>query len=142
MITGLNHITLAVKNIEMSFDFYHGLLGFTPLCKWDGSAYFLIGKADDPHATWFCLDRCFEQSSKICSSHIAFSVSKQDFKNVRDKLLSSGVIIYKENESPGDSLYFLDPDGHKLEIHASNWQERIFAKKQNPGKWTNVEWFI
>jgi catechol 2,3-dioxygenase-like lactoylglutathione lyase family enzyme len=37
MITGLNHITLAVKNIESSFSFYRDVLGFTPLCKWEGS---------------------------------------------------------------------------------------------------------
>lgn len=50
--------------------------------------------------------------------------------------------LFKENASPGESLYFLDPDGHKLEIHIGNWKTRIAAKKAHPGNWKNVEWFV
>jgi hypothetical protein len=59
-----------------------------------------------------------------------------------EKISNSGAHIFKDNTSPGKSLYFLDPDGHKLEIHISNWQERIAVKKENVGSWNNVEWFI
>ena len=38
--------------------------------------------------------------------------------------------------------YFLDPDGHKLEIHTGDWQSRIHAKKADSGSWKNIEWFI
>ena len=41
-----------------------------------------------------------------------------------------------------DPLYFLDPDGHKLEIHVGDWQARIQAKKMNLGSWKDVEWFV
>ena len=30
--------------------------------------------------------------------------------------IEAGVEVFKDNTSPGDSFYFLDPDGHKLEI--------------------------
>jgi catechol 2,3-dioxygenase-like lactoylglutathione lyase family enzyme len=33
MIKGLNHINIAVWNIEQSFLFYEDVLGFKPLCK-------------------------------------------------------------------------------------------------------------
>jgi hypothetical protein len=59
-----------------------------------------------------------------------------------DKIANSGAHIFKENTSPGESLYFLDPDGHKLEIHVGNNEARIAAKKVNPGNWKNVEWFV
>jgi len=32
MITGINHITLAVKDIEESFKFYQEILGFKAFC--------------------------------------------------------------------------------------------------------------
>lgn len=48
----------------------------------------------------------------------------------------------KDNTSPGKSLYFLDPDDHKLEIHVGDWKARIAAKKANPGNWKNVDWFV
>jgi DUF1016 N-terminal domain len=53
-----------------------------------------------------------------------------------------GAKVFKYNTSPGQSLYFLDPDDHKLEIHVGNWKSRIDAKKANPGNWKNVEWFV
>ncbi len=142
MITGLNHITLAVKNIDTSFAFYRDVLGFIPLCKWEGSAYFLVGDPAQPGCLWFCLDRDTHRSETVCSTHYAFSVPEGDFKALSERIINSGATLFKENTSPGESLYFLDPDGHKLEIHVGSWQTRVAAKKAHPGKWTNVEWFV
>ncbi len=50
MINGINHINIAVSDIEKSFLFYKDILGFKPLCKSEGSAYFLAGDL------WFSLD--------------------------------------------------------------------------------------
>lgn len=142
MISGLNHITLAVKDIERSFAFYHNVLGFTPLCKWEGSAYFLVGDPEKPGCLWFCLDRDTNRQKTNCSTHYAFSVSSEAFQAISERIVNSGVTLFKDNTSPGNSLYFLDPDGHKLEVHVGDWKTRIAAKKENPGKWTNVEWFV
>jgi hypothetical protein len=57
-------------------------------------------------------------------------------------IIHSGVEIFKDNASPGKSIYFLDPDGHKLEIHVGIWQSRIEAKKPDVVSWENVEWFV
>lgn len=142
MITGLNHITLAVKNIQASFIFYQNVLGFTPLCKWEGGAYFLVGDPEQPGCLWFCLDRDARRQGTTCSTHYAFSVSPEDFKAMSERIINSGATLFKENTSPGESLYFLDPDGHKLEIHLGDWKTRIASKKVHPGNWTNVEWFV
>lgn len=114
----------------------------TPLCKWEGSAYFLVGNLEDPHALWLCLDRDPNRQATTCSTHYAFSVSAEDFKTMSERIINSGTTLFKENTSPGESLYFLDPDGHKLEIHTGDWQSRIKAKKENPGNWANVEWYL
>jgi catechol 2,3-dioxygenase-like lactoylglutathione lyase family enzyme len=142
MITGLNHITLAVKNIDISFSFYRDVLGFTPLCKWEGSAYFLVGDPEQPGCLWFCLDRDAGRQKTDCTTHYAFFVSPEDFKAISERIINSGAILFKENTSSGKSLYFLDPDGHKLEIHTGDWKTRIAAKKADPGNWANVEWFV
>ena len=144
MITGLNHITLAVQNIEISFQFYKDVLGFTPICKWEGSTYFIVGELSDPNALWFCLDLDRKQLYKpsLCSTHYAFSVSLHDFEKISARIMESGAMLFKENTSPGKSLYFFDPDGHKLEIHVGDWRSLVAAKKENLGNWKNVEWFV
>ncbi|MBS0350077.1 MAG: VOC family protein [Proteobacteria bacterium] len=135
MITSMNHVTLAVKDIDKSFRFYRDILELKPLCRWDKGAYFLAGDF------WFCLNVDEMRQPNPCYTHYAFSVSVTEFDTMSQRIISSGAVVFKDNTSPGASLYFLDPDQHKLEIHVSNWQERIAAKKINPGAWKNIEWF-
>jgi catechol 2,3-dioxygenase-like lactoylglutathione lyase family enzyme len=136
MITGMNHITLAVRNIDKSFAFYRDIVGLKPLVKWDKGAYFLMGNF------WFCLNVDDKRQANLCYTHYAFTVPREQFNKMSQIIIRSGAEIFKDNTSPGESLYFLDPDGHKLEIHVSNWQNRIQAKKAEIGHWKNVEWFV
>ncbi|HCU6011389.1 TPA: VOC family protein [Legionella pneumophila] len=144
MITGINHINISVKDIECSFKFYKDVLGFKPLCKSEGSAYFLSGHPDEPGGLWFSLDldRNRLRKPSPCNTHFAFSVDDQEFDSLSQRIIESRAKIFKDNTSIGKSLYFLDPDDHKLEIHVGNWQARISAKKVNPGNWKYVEWFV
>lgn len=136
MITGMNHVTLAVKDISKSFAFYHDVLELLPLVKWHKGAYFLVNDF------WFCLNVDDNCKPKPCYTHYAFTVAEENFEIMSQKIIASGAKLFKENTSPGKSLYFLDPDGHKLEIHVGNWRERIYAKKKEIGQWQNVEWFV
>lgn len=136
MIQGLNHITLAVLDIEKSFQFYKNILQFKPLVKWHAGAYFLL-----PDQTWFCLNVDPARVANPCYTHMAFSISQSEFEAFKLRLIQLGVQAFQVNQSEGDSFYFLDPDGHKLEIHVGCAASRIQSKKQNLGKWENVEWF-
>ncbi|TMP28375.1 hypothetical protein CWB99_11700 [Pseudoalteromonas rubra] len=49
MITGLNHITLAVSDLQQSIHFYMDVLGFTGHVKWETGAYLSVGEL------WLCL---------------------------------------------------------------------------------------
>ena len=134
----INHITLAVSNIDVSFAFYTNVLGFKPLCQWNNGAYLLCGN------DWFCLNVVNHHilQDNTNATHYAFSVSQENFSKMSEKIINSGIKIYKENLSEGDSVYFVDPDGHKLELHVGNWQSRINAKKLNQGSWQNIIWYI
>jgi len=138
MIQGLNHITLAVTDLEKSFLFYRDLLEFKPLVKWSNGAYFLIGETD----LWFCLNVDDRRQSTHCYTHYAFTVAGKNFEIMKKKLIDAGVVSFQKNSSPGESFYFLDPDGHKLEIHVESIQDRLTVKKNDPGAWKNVEWFV
>lgn len=133
MITGLNHITLSVRSLGESFDFYQRVLGFKPLMRKGKSAYFLAGDL------WFCLeeDSSVRQAELPEYTHIAFNVDAHDFEGLAARIRTSGARIFKENKSVGESLYFVDPNGHKLEIHVGNWKTRLAAYKGQEG----VEFF-
>lgn len=131
MLTGLNHITIAVSDLERSLDFYINALGFKGDVKWRQGAYLSLGDL------WLCLsvDKPDEKSDY---SHIAFSISQQDFTDFSHKLIQLDIAQWKENKSEGDSLYLLDPDGHKLEIHSGDLYSRLENIKHQP--YEGLEW--
>lgn len=135
MITGINHITLSVKNVDESFAFYAGTLEMTAVARWPKGAYLRAGDL------WMAL----VLDSKVRSgplpeyTHVAFSVPHQDFQALTERVRRSGAFIWQDNWTEGDSLYFLDPDGHKLEIHASDLATRLQSARQNP--WDGLEFF-
>ena len=43
MINGINHITLAVKDVEKSFEFYKDILSLKPVVKCKNGAYLTAG---------------------------------------------------------------------------------------------------
>jgi len=127
MISGLNHITIAVSDIQTSLDFYTQVLGFTGHVVWESGAYL------SANGIWLCLSLDIPSPSKDYS-HIAWSVAPEDFTPLSQKIMSSGAEQWKANQSEGDSLYFLDPDGYKLEIHLGGLTQRLQSLKNNPYK--------
>src|SRR5215510_11131375 len=136
MITGVNHLTLAVRDIEESCTFYHDILGFTPIQRSPISAYLLAGEM------WIALtlDVHARQEPLPEYTHIAFTVAPADFDALKARLMQAGVQEWQTNQTEGASYYFVDPNGHKLEIHASDLATRIATAKQTWGD--AVHWFV
>ncbi|NUP06281.1 MAG: glutathione transferase [Polyangiaceae bacterium] len=129
MIGSLNHLTLSVRDLERSFVFYRDVLQFRPLARWRSGAYLLAGEE-----TWICLsldDRARAQPLPEYT-HVAFSVPQTGFASAIERLRSAGAAEWKDNTSEGDSFYFLDPDGHKLELHVGDWRSRLEACRKAP----------
>lgn len=127
MLQGLNHLTLSVSCLETSFNFYTQVLLCKPLARWKRGAYLLAGDF------WLCL--CLNPSKSSISSdytHIAFSVSPESLKKHRQNIDRLNLKLWQENTSEGDSLYILDPDNYKLELHVGDWETRLAAIKKNP----------
>lgn len=123
----VNHITFAVSDLEKSFDFYRMILGLQPVARWNTGAYLLAGDI------WIALIMDNSCSSYIRPdySHIAFGCSPAEFARLKSSLTSYGCQEWSKNESEGDSFYFTDPDGHKLEIHVGNLQTRLKSMQQS-----------
>ncbi|MRW89314.1 fosfomycin resistance glutathione transferase [Duganella sp. FT80W] len=128
MLTGFNHLTLAVNDLSRSFDFYSRLLGFRPEAIWNTGAYLSLGEL------WLCLSLSNEKTAAQAAgyTHYAFSIRQQDFDEFTQRLSDNEVRTWKENRSEGDSFYFLDPDGHQLEAHVGSLASRLAECKQKP----------
>lgn len=125
MITGLNHITIAVSDLDTSLAFYTELLGMKGQVKWDKGAYLSAGEL------WFCLSLNDVAPSEDYT-HIAFTVAEANFEQIKTRLTQHQVPSWKENKSEGESLYILDPDGHKLELHLGSLASRLASLKTQP----------
>jgi catechol 2,3-dioxygenase-like lactoylglutathione lyase family enzyme len=130
-ITGLNHLTFSVSNLDQSFNFYKEVLGFSPKLKWNEGAYFTAGEM------WLCLslDKKTRTAELEEYTHTAFDVSEELFEKISNRIIESNAKIFKTNKSEGNSLYFLDPDGHKLEIHSGTLESRLneYRKEKKTG---------
>jgi len=125
-IRGINHITLAVRDLDRSWAFWVDTLGGRPLMRSPRSAYLLAGEL------WLCLvvDPRRPAQPSPDYTHLALDVSADDFDDLRARVLASGAVPFQENVTEGDSLYVFDPDGHRVELHVGGWQSRIEALKQ------------
>jgi len=125
MITGLNHLTLAVSDLDRSFDFYVELLGCRAEARWRTGAYLSAGNL------WLCLslDRAMPARDY---THVAFSVMPGTFEASVERLEAAGARCWKRNTSAGESFYFLDPDGHRLELHEGNLASRLATVDRAP----------
>ncbi|MGQ5522303.1 fosfomycin resistance glutathione transferase [Chitinimonas sp. PSY-7] len=126
MLTGLNHLTLAVRDLEESFRFYVDLLGAQPHARWDSGAYLSIGPL------WLCLSLDPTRQPDAAQDYTHYAFSTNDFAATAMKLRNANVREWKVNRSEGDSLYLLDPDGHRLEIHAGDLTTRLAACRVGP----------
>jgi catechol 2,3-dioxygenase-like lactoylglutathione lyase family enzyme len=130
MITGINHLTLSVKQLARSYRFYVNVLGCKPIAKWPKGAYVTAGNV------WVALvaDRHTRSGPLPEYTHVAFRVPALSFDAFAERIRASSAKIFQENVTEGKSLYFLDPDGHKLEIHAGDLKSRLASARKAPWK--------
>lgn len=128
MLTGINHLTLGVTDLARSLDFYTRLLNFRLAATWDAGAYLALGEL------WVCLSLDQDQADENRAGymHYAFSIEQADFDGFLQRLQAEGVKEWKLNRSEGDSFYFLDPDGHKLEVHVGSLSSRLARCREHP----------
>src|SRR5262245_65991911 len=105
-ITGLNHLTLAVSDLERSVAFYSELLGFSVRMRGPSSAYLESG------TLWLALvlDPAVRRGPLPEYSHVAFSIAPSALRLLTDRLTMAGVVRWQDTDYSA-SLYFFVLDG-------------------------------
>ena len=128
MSLSFNHLTIAVSDLARSVRFYTEVVGLHMDATWDRGAYLSAG------STWICLsvDEPMNVGPAQDYTHFAFGCSADEFAEHAQRIRDSGASIWKQNRSEGESLYFLDPDGHQLELHIGNLFTRLESCRASP----------
>lgn len=124
-ITGINHVTVAVSDLDRSIGFYRDVLGGRLAVRWAHGAYLTLGDL------WWCL-AVDEPQPREDYSHLALEVAADDLEGWRRHLEAANVRFWKSDRSEGASLYLLDPDGHRLELHVGSLQTRLDSLRHRP----------
>jgi metallothiol transferase len=130
-IQGINHICFSVSNLVESIKFYRDVLKGELLVSGKTTAYFDIG------GLWVALNEEVNvprTEIKYSYTHIAFSINENEFEEWYKWLQKHNVNILegrKRSHQDKKSIYFTDPDGHKLELHTGTLNDRLdYYKKE------------
>ena len=128
MIKGFNHLTLSVSDLDKSLSFYSDIFGMKLRFKSSRTIYLEGGEL------WLALylDPNVRQGPLKEYTHFAFDVTSDSLKFIEFQVEKYNIELFQGNTSQGNSLYLLDPDGHKVEVHIGNIEERIASYRANP----------
>jgi catechol 2,3-dioxygenase-like lactoylglutathione lyase family enzyme len=127
MTLGVNHITFAISDLMRSLRFYVDVIGCRQVAIWERGSYLRAGDM------WLCLSLDALATSGVRDyTHVAFSFDAAGLKAFRTRLAAVGGVEWKVNASEGDSVYFLDPDGHRLEAHVGDLISRLISLQHAP----------
>ena len=119
-LEGIDHVALAVRDVEQSAQWYIEVLGFKRWYDgmWEGIPTF-IGKENTAIALFPMRSghsRSPARSSGIRMLHLAFRANRENFLGAQQELKKRGINFEFQNHEISHSIYFRDPDGHELEI--------------------------
>lgn len=119
-LQGIDHIALTVRDVRRSVHWYMEVLGLERRFEdtWgDFPAVVGIGttslaifpiRGDDPKPP--------PGPDTLCFRHVAFRVDRRNFELAREALGARGMEVEFQDHRFAHSIYFLDPDGHQVEI--------------------------
>jgi catechol 2,3-dioxygenase-like lactoylglutathione lyase family enzyme len=119
-VEGIDHVALSVRDVEASAQWYAELLGLERRYEgmWEGVPVF-IGKGTTALALF---PRRSNEESVAASRggagmlHLAFRANRKNFLHAQGELRERGIPFGFQDHEISHSIYFVDPDGHKLEI--------------------------
>src|SRR5438105_3273972 len=117
-LEGIDHVALSVSDVERAAQWYIDVLGFERRHEgvWDGGPVF-VGKGTTSLALFPAPSRSTSSGpADIRMLHLALRADRENFLVAQQELKQRGIEFEFEDHEISHSIYFSDPDGHKLEI--------------------------
>jgi len=119
-IEALDHVALAVRDVERSAQWYADVLGFKRQHEgvWDGVPIF-VGNGGAAIALFPARDKAGSTShdrAAVRTLHFAFRADRENFLRAQDELKKHAIPFDFQDHEISHSIYFRDLDGHEIEI--------------------------
>ncbi len=120
-IDHIDHVAITVSDVERSIKWYQEVLGLERGYQdvW-GNCPAMVGTGNTWVALFPCAavhpDRVSNKKRVITMQHFAFRVDRFNFKWAQDELERRGIAFEFQDHEVCHSIYFLDPDGHEIEL--------------------------
>ena len=119
-LEGIDHVALAVRDVEQSANWYMDVLGFERRYEemWEGIPTF-IAKGNTAVALFPLRNndsKSAARTGRIGMLHLAFRANRENFLSAQEELKRRGIKFEFQDHEISHSIYFRDPDGHELEI--------------------------
>lgn len=126
-LRGVNHLTLATSDVARLTHFYVDVLGCRRIAQWPVGAYLLAGEL------WLAIvDGPDETRTPSDYSHVAFDATPAALAEIDRRADAESVERWQDNWTEGDSIYLIDPAGHRIEVHSNNLADRIQHAREHP----------
>lgn len=121
-IEGIDHVAIAVHDVERSVAWYVDVLGFERQHqgRWNGVPAF-IGKGGTAIAVFPLRQHDLKTKAQVGAEqpeilHLAFRADRKNFLAAQEELKARGIKFEFEDHEISHSIYFRDPDNYQLEI--------------------------
>ncbi|HJZ62236.1 MAG TPA: VOC family protein [Miltoncostaeaceae bacterium] len=119
-LEGLDHVALMVRDLAASTAWYQEVLGLerrfadvwgdVPTILLAGASGVALFPLRDPGAA------SAPPAGSVAMSHLAFRTDARGYAAAKAALAARGIEAREEDHLVAHSIYFADPDGHRLEI--------------------------
>ena len=116
-VHGIDHVGLAVRDVQKSVEWYQELFGLKRLYEdvW-GNFPGVVGIGDTSIAFFPTNDPDIELPAGLPIHHLALRVDQENFNAAQETLRQKGIEFEFQDHVVVHSVYFYDPDGHLIEL--------------------------
>ena len=125
-IEALDHVALAVRDVERSAQWYAEVLGFkrehegmwngVPIFIGNGAAAIALFPARDKAGSAGSAGSTSHDRAAVRTLHFAFRANRENFLRAQDELKKRAILFDFQDHEISHSIYFRDLDGHEIEI--------------------------
>jgi catechol 2,3-dioxygenase-like lactoylglutathione lyase family enzyme len=119
-LQGIDHVALAVRDVELSAAWYTEVLGLERRFEDVWGSYPAVVGVGSTSLALFPVEGSDPAPAPgrnvLTMRHVAFRVDRSNFEIAQTVLKERGIAIEFQDHGLAHSFYFRDPDGHQIEI--------------------------